>query len=326
MKDTIVPLKIPVAKLVIKDLIQGDGNKQELKESYKVIDLQKSQIGLFKQKDSLKDQKISNLDLIITKKDQQFDLERQKSESLLGELKNEKKKTFLYKLGTYAAAIVSVLYLVKYMKEILNIKNIVIVILLLIAIIEFINPKGFLPNRTKLVLQIDSIPYDVHDTIGVEMPVEVQVEVEKLVPYAVHDTFQTKVDTMALLNSIGVKSFKKDVLKLPNNVGTITIFDTIATNKIVGRSYKSDIKQRIIRDTAYLGDARRNMYYVGLDANLDKRNVINLIGIGFMIKDKDAKHIYKIGAGVSNVVGSDGTNGILVPYIGGSVYWRVKSK
>ena len=112
-KDTIVPLKIPVAKLVIKDLLQGDGNKQELKEAYKVIDLQKGEIGLYKQKDSLKDQKISNLDLIITKKDQQFDLERQKSESLLGELKNEKKKTFLYKLGTYAAAIVSVLYLVK---------------------------------------------------------------------------------------------------------------------------------------------------------------------------------------------------------------------
>lgn len=113
MKDTIVPLKIPVAKLVIKDLLQGDGNKQELKEAYKVIDLQKGEIGLYKQKDSLKDQKISNLDLIITKKDEQFDLERQKSESLLGELKNEKKKTFLYKLGTYAAAIVSVLYLVK---------------------------------------------------------------------------------------------------------------------------------------------------------------------------------------------------------------------
>jgi len=112
-KDTIVPLKIPVAKLVIKDLLQGDGNKQELKEAYKVIDLQKGEISLFKQKDSLKDQKISNLDLIITKKDQQFDLERQKSESLLGELKNEKKKTFLYKLGTYAAAIVSVLYLTK---------------------------------------------------------------------------------------------------------------------------------------------------------------------------------------------------------------------
>jgi len=112
-KDTIVPLKIPVAKLVIKDLLQGDGNKQELKEAYKVIDLQKGEISLFKQKDSLKDQKITNLDLIITKKDQQFDLERQKSESLLGELKNEKKKTFLYKLGTYAAAIVSVLYLTK---------------------------------------------------------------------------------------------------------------------------------------------------------------------------------------------------------------------
>jgi len=111
--DTLVPLKVPVAKLVIKDLIKGDGAIVEVKELNKVITLKDEQINLFKQKDTLKDQKISNLELIISKKDQQFDLERQKSESLLKELKGQRRKTFLYKIGSYVAIITTSLLLVK---------------------------------------------------------------------------------------------------------------------------------------------------------------------------------------------------------------------
>ena len=111
--DTIVPLKIPVAKLVIKDLLTGDGAKAELTGAYKVIELKDQQIGLLNQKDSLKDQKINNLEVIITKKDQQFDLERQKSESLLKELKIQKAKTFMYKMGSGVAIIATLLYLTK---------------------------------------------------------------------------------------------------------------------------------------------------------------------------------------------------------------------
>ena len=111
--DTIVPLKIPTAKLVIKDLITGDGAKAELVEANKVIGLKDQQIGLLNQKDSLKDQKINNLEVIITKKDQQFALEREKSESLLKELKGQKLKTFFYKMGSGIALITTVLYIAK---------------------------------------------------------------------------------------------------------------------------------------------------------------------------------------------------------------------
>jgi len=111
--DSIVPLKVPIAKLVIKDLITGDGAKSELVEANKVIGLKDQQIGLLNQKDSLKDSKINNLEVIITKKDQQFDLERQKSESLLKELKIQKVKTFFYKMGSGVAIIATLLYLTK---------------------------------------------------------------------------------------------------------------------------------------------------------------------------------------------------------------------
>ena len=111
--DTVVALKVPVAKLVIKDLMKGDGAVAEVVELNKVVSLKDEQIGLYKQKDSLKEQKIGNLELIITKKDEQFGLERQKSESLFKELKGQRRKTFLYKVGSFVCIIMTSIYLLK---------------------------------------------------------------------------------------------------------------------------------------------------------------------------------------------------------------------
>lgn len=115
--DSIVPLKVPTAKLVIKDLLQGDGAKAELVEANKVIDLQKGQISLYVQKDSLKDQKIGNLNNIIDKKDQQISLYDNMSKDLQKELKVQQLKTKFYKassfVGIAVAVITTTLYLVK---------------------------------------------------------------------------------------------------------------------------------------------------------------------------------------------------------------------
>lgn len=78
-----------------------------------MLDEKNLQIGLYKQKDSLKDEKITNLNVIIDKKDQQFTLEREKSNSLLKELKVQKFKTAVYKAGSGIALIMTVLFLVK---------------------------------------------------------------------------------------------------------------------------------------------------------------------------------------------------------------------
>ena len=115
--DSIVPLKVPTARLVIKDLLKGDGAKTELIEANKVIDLQKGQIGLFIQKDSLKDQKIGNLTLMYDKATQQRDLAIDMSKNLEKELKMQQLKTKFYKassfVGIAVAVITTTLYLVK---------------------------------------------------------------------------------------------------------------------------------------------------------------------------------------------------------------------
>ena len=106
-------MKEPVARLVIKDLIKGDGLGLELKETQELLHLEQKKVVI---KDSIignLQSKIVNLEVIIGKKDEQFSLERQKSESLLKELKSEKRKGFLYKIGTYVGIIATGLLLVK---------------------------------------------------------------------------------------------------------------------------------------------------------------------------------------------------------------------
>jgi hypothetical protein len=113
LDTTKVTIPTKVARLVYQDLLRYDGAKLEIVELNKVISLKDNQIGLFKQKDTLKDQKIGNLELIISKKDQQFDLERQKSESLLKELKTQRTKTFFYKIGSFVGIIATSILLLK---------------------------------------------------------------------------------------------------------------------------------------------------------------------------------------------------------------------
>ena len=108
-----MPLKVPTARLVIKDILSGDGAKTELKEVYKVVDMKDQQIVLFKQKDSLKDVKIGNLELINEKKDQQIGLYKDMTNDLQKELKLQKFKTAVYKAGSGVAVIMTFLYLLK---------------------------------------------------------------------------------------------------------------------------------------------------------------------------------------------------------------------
>jgi hypothetical protein len=111
--STKIQLTRPIAEVVAKGLVRYDGQVLEISELNK-------QIQLYLDKISKKDEviltlegKVVNLQTIITKKDEQFSLERQKSESLLKELKKEKRKTFLYKLGTYVGIVATGLLFVK---------------------------------------------------------------------------------------------------------------------------------------------------------------------------------------------------------------------
>jgi len=104
---TKVRLKVPVAKLEIKDIIKGDGCQLELKETQeKLIKTEERE----KEKDShivLLEEKDKNNNFMLGKKDEQLKVSEELTNSLHKELKGQRTKTFLWKVGTYAGIIAS---------------------------------------------------------------------------------------------------------------------------------------------------------------------------------------------------------------------------
>lgn len=102
----------PIAKLVIKDLITGDGAKEELV-------LTTDKINLLEQKIVLKDSVINNLELqvnnfnsILSTKSDQLALSQELSKKLQTDLKKQKLKTKLMG-GAGIIAIAATVFIIK---------------------------------------------------------------------------------------------------------------------------------------------------------------------------------------------------------------------
>jgi hypothetical protein len=211
----------------------------------------------------------------------------------------------------------------------LNFKNIAIVALILFVLLQWFNPGGVMPGGK--TIRIEGKKYEVikHDIDTFEV-VKTKV-VTKKGEDIYHETIVEKeviipavVDTAALLKDYYSKVLYKDVLVLPDSLGTIAVTDTISQNKIWGRTFDAKVKQREIKETLIVKELPKTQIYYGLTGGFNKADVVSNVGAGFLIKTKKDK-IYNLGIGVANRV-SDGTNGTLSPYIGGGVYWKIKLK
>ena len=110
--STKIQLTKPIAKLVIKDLLKGDGLSNEIKTMQ--ILLTETNNKFLSQSDlvfNLKNQ-ISNFERIVNNKDNQVGLSKELSEKLQADLKKQKLKTKLYG-GVGILAVVGVLVLTK---------------------------------------------------------------------------------------------------------------------------------------------------------------------------------------------------------------------
>lgn len=110
---TKVTLPTRVVRLAAKDLIRYDGCKVELKLTQeKVIKLQEKEV----QKDtiiSLLTDKDKNNQYIIRQKDVQIVEYRDMTVDLKKELKGQRNKTFLYKVGTFLGIATSLVLFIK---------------------------------------------------------------------------------------------------------------------------------------------------------------------------------------------------------------------
>jgi hypothetical protein len=212
------------------------------------------------------------------------------------------------------------------MKKFLNIKNIAIAVLVAVVLLEWFNPGGVMPGKKVLIAgkSYEVIKHDI-DTVdivktkvvtkkGEDIYHETIVEKEVIIP--------TIIDTAALLKDYYSKVLYKDVLVLPDSLGTVAVTDTISQNKILGRTFNASVKQRTIKETTIVKELPKTKLFYGFQGGFNKEDVVSHVGMGFLLNTKKDR-IYNLGIGVTNRV-VDGTNGGLTPYINGGVYWKIR--
>ena len=214
------------------------------------------------------------------------------------------------------------------MKKLLNIKNIALVLLIAIVVFQQCggNKKG-----TGEIVKVDGKKYELikHeiDTVevvktkvvtrkGEDIYHETIVEHEVKVP--------VNVDTNAILKEYYTKVLYKDVLVLPDSLGTVAVTDTISQNKILGRTFNANVKQRTIKETTIVKELPKNQVYFGFGGQFNKADLITGLSTGLILKTKKDK-IYQFNLGISNTT-IDGTNGEFKPYVGAGVYWKIRLK
>jgi hypothetical protein len=215
------------------------------------------------------------------------------------------------------------------MKKLLDIKNIALLVLIAIVVFQQCggNKKG-----TGEIVKVDGKKYELikHEIDTVEV-VKTKIVTKKgtdiVHEVILHDTAikLIDVDTVALLHDYLAKYIYKDTLHLPDSLGEVSLIDTISKNKILGRTFNAKVKQREIKETLIVKELPKTQVYYGFTGGFNKVDVVSNIGAGVLIKTKKDK-IFQLGLGVSNKVGTDGTSGVLSPFIGGGVYWKIKFK
>jgi hypothetical protein len=217
------------------------------------------------------------------------------------------------------------------MKKFVNFKNIAIVALVIYILLQWFNPGGVMPGgRT---IRIDGKKYEVlkHtiDTVEVEKIKTVTKKGEDIIHEIIDvDTLVLRelvnVDTAALLKDYLAKVVYKDTLRLDDGLGFVAVTDTIHKNRIDGRTFTANVKERIIKEELIVKEPAKNQLYYGLNAGFNREDYVSAIGAGVILKTKKDK-IYQLGLGVNNRT-MDGTNGSFSPYVGFGTYWKIKVK
>ena len=214
------------------------------------------------------------------------------------------------------------------MKKFLNIKNIAIAVLIAVVLLDWFNPGGVMPGKKVFIAgkayevikheidTIDIVKTKVVTKKGEDIYHETIVEKEVIIPAI--------VDTAALLKDYYSKVLYKDVLVLPDSLGTVAVTDTISQNKILGRTFNANVKQRTIKETTIVKELPKTKVFYGLEGGFNKADFVSSVGAGVLINTKKDK-IYQLGLGVDNRT-TDGTNGGFTPYVRGGVYWKLKLK
>ena len=139
---------------------------------------------------------------------------------------------------------------------------------------------------------------------------ETIVEKEKRVEVPVY----IKSDSERIIREYHQKVLYKDKLVLENGLGTIELTDTISMNKIIGRKWNAQIKERTVTDTKIVKELPKNQVYAGISGVVGNSNV--LVGPQLTLKTKK-DNIYGLNVYLDNNLNK---------YIGFNLAWKIKLK
>lgn len=209
------------------------------------------------------------------------------------------------------------------MKGLLNVRNIIILILLGILISSrYTNCAG--KNEKPKIIRVQGKSYKVVEHKIDTIEIIKKIFIEKPGKDIYHDTtiyvhVPISIDTLEIIRAYFAKNVYKDTLKLNDSLGFVFIQDTIAENKLAYRTYKAEVKERIVKETTYMTEPPKIQLYYGFEGIFDKQDLFKGVGGGLLLKTKKDK-IFKLNLGVLN-----GTQK-LDPYANFGMYWKIGKK
>jgi len=204
----------------------------------------------------------------------------------------------------------------------------VIVITLLIGVIVVMRSCQPEPTDLKQYIKIGGKKYELlsktHDTVYEKVYDTTIVYKPKWKTKTETDTIKipVDVDTLAILKDYYTKYKYKDTV-LVSTYGTGIIKDEVTQNEIVSRKIEWDLDIPLVKETITVKELPKTQLYIGAGLGLDKINFINNVNAGFLLKTKKDK-IYGLNLGLTspNDIVTNQTK--LVPYVGGSIYWKIR--
>lgn len=138
---------------------------------------------------------------------------------------------------------------------------------------------------------------------GKTIYVEVEVPVEVFIP--------TEIDTMEVLQDYYSTRVYSDTLRV-ENLGYVTIVDTISQNKIIGRSFKANLLERTITETITVKELPRLQIWTGITASNSMQ-----LGATIGVTTKRRTHLgLDLGVHLDDV--------LMSPYVGVRYLWQIR--
>lgn len=135
----------------------------------------------------------------------------------------------------------------------------------------------------------------IHDTVSFydHAPIPTQTEPPQMAIKRVFDTLYIQgigeVDTVyvdTLINRFYSTNFYSK--KYEHKYGTITTFDTTSQNKLLGSGLNIDLSLPIVTKTEYRPSKQKALFYIGIDAYGNKKDLLNGAGGNFTYLSKRA--------------------------------------